>query len=273
MTMYRLTLEYDGTRFSGWQAQPGGARTVEGALREALAALAEGDPTITAAGRTDAGAHAHGQVAGVRLVRAWDPRRLQAALNAHLPQDAVVVHAETAAPSFHARHHAASRTYRYLVLARSNRPAVLRSHAWSVPGPLDLIAMREAAGRLLGRHDFGSFGRATWSGGTTVRTVLEARVDPLAVPRAGVTRIEGACITVTADAFLRGMMRAFAGALVAVGRGRMALETFQELITGASPTARSVTVAPARGLHQWCVSYVEDGARGAGGPLAIGAAA
>jgi tRNA pseudouridine38-40 synthase len=253
-----LTLEYDGSRFRGWQQQRD-VRTVEGALRDALGALAEHDVRLTAAGRTDAGAHAHGQVAAVRLSRGWDPARLQAALNAHLPEDVVVVDAAFAGEGFHARHDAIRRTYRYLVLQRPVRGAVLRRHAWCVHGPLDLDAMRDAAAGLIGRHDFGAFGRSPWGGGTTVRTVHDARIDSVVVSAAGVTPIDGVCITVSADAFLRAMMRSLSGALVAVGRGTLAVSQFGALVERA-PDAPRLTVAPAHGLHQWSVSYGESAA-------------
>ena len=254
MSTYRLTLEYDGTRFNGWQAQRSG-RTVENTLRDAIRSLTGESPRTVAAGRTDAGAHAHGQVVGFTLASDWEPDRLRAALNAHLPDDAVVVCAALVDPQFHARHHAQRRTYRYLVLTRDQRAAVTRNHAWIVRGPLDVNAMRGAARHLIGTHDFGAFGRAPWSSGTTVRTVHEASVDPVSVRAAGVTRVEGACLTVTADAFLRGMMRAFAGALVSVGRGAMPAAELRALIARETPDAPRLTIAPAHGLHQWSVSY------------------
>jgi tRNA pseudouridine38-40 synthase len=257
VTTYRLTLEYDGTRFSGWQAQRS-VRTVQGVLRDALAAATGENPSMTAAGRTDAGAHAHGQVVGVTLDHLWAPDRLKSALNARLPEDAVVVDAQAAEPAFHARHDAVRRTYRYFVVARDQRAAVARRHAWTVRGPLDVKAMRAAARHLIGTHDFAAFGRAPWSGGTTVRTVHDVSVEHVSMRAAGVTRIDGVSIMVTADAFLRGMMRAFAGALTSVGRGTMTASDIRTLIAGASKDAARLTVAPAHGLHQWSVSYDDD---------------
>ncbi|HKR99514.1 MAG TPA: tRNA pseudouridine(38-40) synthase TruA [Candidatus Dormibacteraeota bacterium] len=253
MSTYRLTLEYDGSAFSGWQRQPR-ARTVEGALREALAVLSPDDPAVTAAGRTDAGAHAHGQVAGVQLAREWEPERLRAALNALLPDDVVVVHAASADAAFNARRDALRRTYRYMVQQRDTRAAVTRRHAWQVRGPLDVDAMRATARHLLGTHDFAGFGRATRPGGSTVRTVHEVDVEPTLLGGPGETEVDVVVITVTADAFLRGMMRAFAGALVEVGRGRMAIEHVAALVDSARSEPR-LPVAPAHGLHQWAVQY------------------
>ena len=256
MSTFRLTVEYDGTDFSGWQAQRG-RRTVEGVLREAIAALTSEPVTLTAAGRTDAGAHAHGQVVGVSLRGDWRPERLHGALNALLPRDVVVVGAAVASAEFHARHDAARRTYRYLIIARDDRAAVTRGHAWRVRGPLDAVAMRAAAQHLVGRHDFASFGRSPRTDGTTVRTVHDVFVDTVSVRAAGVTRIDAVSITVTADAFLRGMMRAFAGALVAVSQGKLVAADVEQLVARAEHTPR-LTVAPAHGLHQWSVSYGHD---------------
>jgi tRNA pseudouridine38-40 synthase len=257
MSVMRLTVEYDGSGFHGWQRQPG-ERTVEGVLRAALAAIGEGGVALTAAGRTDSGAHAHGQVAGVTLRRPWPPERLRAALNAHLPEDVVVVDTAAAGDAFHARFDALRRTYRYLVVTRAERAAVVRRHAWTVRGPLDVETMQAAAEDLVGTHDFAAFGRPTWSGGTTVRTVHEARVDRVSVRAADVTRVDGVVITVTADAFLRGMMRGIAGALVAVGRGELTVAAFAALVRGGAHATARLTVAPAHGLHQWSVTYRDE---------------
>lgn len=257
MPTYRLTLEYDGTGFHGWQAQPRG-RTVEGALRDALRRLGEPLPRVTAAGRTDAGAHAHAQTAGVALQRDWEPAALGAALNAHLPEDVVVVSAAASAEHFNARRDALSRTYRYIILCRDRRAAMAREYAWTVRGPLDIDAMRTAARALVGTHDFAGFGAATSPRGTTVRTVHEAAVDRLTLDTPADRPVpEAIVLTVRANAFLRGMMRAFAGALVTVGQGRMTPAAFGQLLLVPSRRAETITVAPARGLHQWAVAYPE----------------
>jgi tRNA pseudouridine38-40 synthase len=183
MHSYALTLEYDGSRFSGWQRQPD-RRTVEGVLRDAILAVTGEDVRLTAAGRTDAGAHAHGQVVGCALRRPWEPRRLRAALNARLPEDAVVLEVRSAPDGFHARYDARTRTYRYVVAPRAERGAVARDHVWRVPRSLDLEAMRGAAAHLVGTHDFAAFGRSPRAGGTTVRTIHSLTVRAHAVPDA-----------------------------------------------------------------------------------------
>jgi tRNA pseudouridine38-40 synthase len=278
---YALTLEYDGSRFSGWQRQPD-RRTVEGVLRDAILAVTGEEVRLSAAGRTDAGAHAHGQVVGCALRRPWEPRRLRAALNAKLPEDAVVLEVRSAAAGFHARYDARTRTYRYLVAPRGERAAVAREHAWRVPRSLDLEAMRGAAAHLVGTHDFAAFGRSPRAGGATVRTIHSLTVRAHAVPDAhggSETAIPGGqaggpprmMVTIpgghaggpprmlvtndgTADAFLYGMMRAIAATLVAVGDGRLDAPSVASLLD-APGRVRRLPTAPAHGLHQWAVTY------------------
>ena len=247
MSTLRLTLEYDGSAFSGWQRQPH-ARTVEGVLRDALSSVGVAVEALTAAGRTDAGAHAHGQVVGITLSETSSPEHLRHALNAALPQDVVVLAALAVADDFHARRDALRRTYRYLVAPRGTRMAVGRQYAWRVRGPLDLNSMRRAARLLTGTHDFAAFGRSPRPGGSTIRTVAAVKVRRFS----GVVVID-----VDADAFLYGMMRSFAGALVAVGEGRMSEAELHELVTQPPAQRAHLTVAPAHGLHQWAVIYPE----------------
>ena len=263
---WMLTLEYDGAGFSGWQRQPG-RRTVEGVVIEAIHAVTGEAPALTASGRTDAGAHAHGQVAGFSLARDWEPNRLRAALDARLPEDVAVVDLQPAPPGFHARFDAVARTYRYLVAPRTSRRAVGRQYAWLVEGPVDVAAMRAASRVLVGRHDLAAFGRSPRPGGTTERTIQDVEVRLMTMPDA--PSVAGAppgasravvVIDVTADAFLYGMMRAIAGALVAVGTGRMTAAALTELVHDGPARRRPHVNAPAHGLHQWRVVYPADAA-------------
>jgi tRNA pseudouridine38-40 synthase len=249
--MLRLVLEYDGTHFHGWQSQPS-VRTVEGVLRDALRQVTGEAPRLTAAGRTDAGAHSHGQVVGVPLSREWEPERLSTALNAVLPQDVAVRQADRAASDFHARFDALRRTYRYVVVSRRTRSPLLRRHAWQIAGDLDVAAMTSAVALLRGTHDFGAFGRSPRPDGSTVRTVEHIALRRAAAPDAHDT--PAYIIEVSANAFLHGMMRGIAGAVVAVGRRRMSVDDLAGMLT-APRSGRSVAVAPARGLHQWTVTY------------------
>jgi tRNA pseudouridine38-40 synthase len=253
MATYRLTLEYDGSDFSGWQRQPG-VRTVEGELRTAIARVTGEAPQLTAAGRTDAGAHAHGQVVGCTITRDWEPARLQTAINALLPEDISVSAVTSTGADFHARFDALRREYRYVVVNRPHRAPLARRYAWEVSSELDLDAMRAAATQLVGTHDFGALGRSPRAGGSTTRTVHHIGIRRTA----GLTGGEGfsaVIIEVIADAFLYGMMRAIAGALVAVGQGRLSIAELAASVAEPREHRVRLTVAPAHGLHQWTVTY------------------
>jgi tRNA pseudouridine38-40 synthase len=259
---YSLTLEYDGTDFAGWQIQPR-VRTAMGVLAAAIRAVTYETPALTAAGRTDSGAHAHGQVAGFTLERTWAPDALRHALNAALPADLAVRSAAIVPESFNARRDAVERAYRYLIVCRDGRSPVTRRAAWTVRGPLDIDAMRAAAARLVGRHDFAAFGSSPRAGGSTERTVSAVTVErhALSDASAGGTDspiIDTVVITVHADAFLRGMMRSFTGALVKVGRGRADAQWLGSMLDNATQRDPSITIAPARGLHQWSVRYANS---------------
>jgi tRNA pseudouridine38-40 synthase len=252
---YSLTLEYDGTDFAGWQIQPS-ARTAMGVFKDVLHTVSSETPALTAAGRTDAGAHAHGQVVGCTLEHAWEPARLRHALNATLPADIAVRDVAVREASFDARRDAVERTYRYVIVCRDGRAPVLRRNSWTVRGPLDVDAMRSAADSLVGRHDFAAFGSAPRAGGSTVRHVAAVSIERNEVGSdTNESVIDTVVITVHADAFLRGMMRSFTGALVKIGQGRATPEWLASLVDTATMRDPSVTVAPARGLHQWSVRY------------------
>jgi tRNA pseudouridine38-40 synthase len=215
VSLYRVTLAYDGTDFIGWQLQrAGGGRTVQGVLEQALAHLAEGRRVAVAgAGRTDAGVHALGQVASFDLPREIDAADLQRALNGLLPEDVRVLEAATAPEGFHARESAVSKLYRYVldcggVLLPQRRRIV----GW-VPHLLDEAAVRAAAALFLGRHDFASLASSGGASRTTVRTVTRSEIS---------FDERGLVYEVEADGFLRKMVRSMVGGLIAVGQGSLA---------------------------------------------------
>ncbi|MHB8509347.1 MAG: tRNA pseudouridine(38-40) synthase TruA [Candidatus Dormibacteria bacterium] len=248
MTHYALTLEYDGTEFHGWQAQPGGVRTVAGVLGDALQKVTGERPRLAAAGRTDSGAHSLGQVVSFGLENGLPADRLMSACRAVLPPDVTVVAAREVDEAFHARFSARRRQYRYLVENRAARSALLRHRAWHVARPLDLGAMREATLGLLGRHDLAAFGSDP-AGDNTVRHLQGLRVRRRATAGGAIYDFE-----LTADAFLYGMVRRIVGFLVEVGLGlRSAGETAGILAQGND--ARTGRVAPAHGLYQLRVEY------------------
>jgi tRNA pseudouridine38-40 synthase len=238
----KLVLEYEGTRYHGWQAQAG-APTVEAALRDAIHDLTGESPVLIAAGRTDAGVHALGQAVNFHLERAFPVDQLPGALNARLAPDIAVRHAEAVDESFNARYSARARLYAYRIRQALPRGAYQRQYAWGLHETLDVAAMQAAADRLTGRHDFRAFGRSPRPGGHTVRHVHEVKVSG-----AG----DWVTIAVAADAFLYGMVRRIAGALVDVGRRRQPLEWIDSLLGGSTTGLR---LAPAQGLVQVSVEY------------------
>ncbi|MEA2645546.1 MAG: tRNA pseudouridine38-40 synthase [Chloroflexota bacterium] len=244
MANMRLDLEYDGTDFHGWQAQPAnsGVRTVAAELAQALQRATGEAPTIVAAGRTDAGAHSLGQTVSFQLEREIAPDRLRAALNGLLPPDVAVVAAQVAPDDFHARFSARRRHYRYLVENRDARSAVLRARAWQVQHPLDIRAMRRAAAQLVGRRDMAAFGRDP-GGRNTVRNLEAIRIRGFR----GATTGRTVAFDLTADAFLYGMVRRIVGFLVDVGLGKRT--------PGEARSLAGVRVAPARGLYQMAAEY------------------
>ncbi len=244
---HRLTLAYDGTDFEGWQVQKRrGARTVQGVLEGALRRLAGGaDVRVASAGRTDAGAHALGQVASFELGRAWDARELLRALNALLPEDVRALELEEAPPGFHARRSALRKHYRYTLDTADVQSPLRRRYAAHVAGPLDVKSLCQAAALFVGRQDFASLQSAGGTVKTTVRTVerCEARFE------AGTLTLD-----VEADGFLRKMVRSMAGGLLAVGRGGWSVDELREALL-ARERRRWPAPAEARGLTLMRVVY------------------
>lgn len=258
MRTLKLILAYDGTRFVGWQRQAQGT-SIQGLLEEALARLEGAPVTVHGAGRTDAGVHALGQVASIRVACAHDTGTLQRALNAQLPEDVRVTGVEEMASDFHARFGARSKTYRYLIRHARTANPFERAYAWHLSDPLDLAAMREAAGVLVGTHDFAAFRSAGTDVSTTLRTVTHSTL--MVVPDAGLLvpmeSEPASCLLayeVAGNGFLRHMVRAIVGTLVDVGLGRRTPGEVRALLTDASRSDAGAT-APAQGLFLVRVDY------------------
>ena len=200
--------------------------SIQGLLEDALAPFEGGPVTVFGAGRTDAGVHALGQVANVRTRAAHDVETLQRALNAVLPVDVRVLSIVDAAPGFHARFDAVSKTYEYRIVNAPYASAFLQRYAWHVPGRLDLEAMREGAAALLGTHDFAAFQSSGGDAASTERTIIAIALEPACGtgrPEADPARTSThrpLVLRVTGNGFLRHMVRAIAGTLVDVGLHR-----------------------------------------------------
>ena len=241
----KVVLEYDGTGFSGWQQQAA-RRTVEGELKGALLELTGERMKVYGAGRTDAGAHAEGQVVNFRLPEgSIPPDRLQAALNAKLPADVSALSVEVVPEAFHARYSATGRRYRYRYLDRAARPALERERCWHVRSPLDERAMAKAARALVGRHDWTSFCSASEPASARTR-----RLSSATVKRIG-DYVE---LELEAEGFLRGLVRGIAGALAEVGSGRRPPGWLGRVLA-ARDRSQAAKTAPARGLTLMRVLY------------------
>jgi tRNA pseudouridine38-40 synthase len=245
MPRYKLTLEYDGGPFRGWQRQANGA-SVQDALERAAACLVGEPVQVTGAGRTDAGVHATGQTAHVDLPREVPLDTLRNALNHHLrPAPVVVLEANSVDGAFHARFSARARHYRYRIVTRRAPLALEAGRAWFVPGHLDAEAMHEAAQRLIGQHDFSSFRSALCQARSPDKTL-----DRLIVSRRGdLVEIE-AC----ARSFLHHQVRNMVGTLKLIGEGKWPIERIETVLAACDRTAAGPT-APACGLYLVQVDY------------------
>ncbi len=242
---YKLTIEYDGAPFFGWQRLSVGA-SVQGAIEDAVLALTGVRSEVVGAGRTDAGVHALGQIAHVDIDNPLAPQRVADALNAHLrPHPIAVLSAEEASPQFHARFDAVRRRYLYKIVNRRAPLALERGKAWRVPRALDVGAMHAAAQRLVGRHDFTTFRDSQCQAKSPVKTLDVAEVAQ---------DTAGLCFHFEAQSFLHRQVRSMVGTLVEVGLGKISADDLAEALCAAD-RKRCGPVAPADGLYLVCVDY------------------
>jgi tRNA pseudouridine38-40 synthase len=245
MPRYKLTIEYDGTPFVGWQVQENGL-SVQGVLTDAVLAFTGERTAVAGAGRTDAGVHALGQVAHVDLGRDWDGDTVRDALNAHLrPHPVAVLDAERVAGDFDARFSAVRRHYLYRLVNRRADLALDQLRAWRIPRPLDAAAMHAAAQLLVGRHDFTTFRAAECQAKSPVKTL-----DRLDVARDG----DEVRATAMARSFLHHQVRSMVGSLVHVGEGKWSADDLAATLA-ARDRAACGQVAPPQGLYLVRVEY------------------
>ena len=252
MPRYALKIEYDGTPFNGWQRQTG-LPSVQGAVERALARLERDVPSIAAAGRTDTGVHATGQVAQCDLSRDWDPFRLAEALNHHLKPDPVAILQAARVPDdWHARFSARERRYLFRLVARRAPVTHLRHRVWQVRHDLALEPMRAAARHLLGRHDFTTFRASECQADSPVRTLDALDITAHDIPHGTEFRF-----ALRARSFLHSQVRSFVGTLERVGAGAWAPEDVKAALE-ARDRAACGPVCPPHGLYLTGVGYPED---------------
>lgn len=247
-TRWKITIEYDGQSYVGWQRQDNGA-SIQQSIEEALVKLTGEAPTITAAGRTDAGVHALGQVAHFDLTIARSPKAIRDGLNFHLrPHPIVILDAEVVAADFNARMSAIERQYLYRILARPAPSCLRRQRVWHHPFLLDWQAMDEAAKILEGYHDFSTFRASECQAKSPLRTLDELRVRALG---------DEIQIFARARSFLHHQIRNIAGSLALVGRGKWTKEDLKSALDACDRTKGGPT-APPEGLYFLKVNYVKD---------------
>ena len=235
---FKLTIQYDGTRYDGWQRQGNTDNTLQGRLEGVLSRMVGKPVEIQGAGRTDAGVHARGQVASVHLPEGYTPQKIQNYLNRYLPEDVAVVEVVEVGERFHARLSATGKEYRYHIRMGSVPDVFARKYQYRVEEPLDLAAMERAAGYLTGKHDFRSFCGNRRFKKSTVREVFHIGVE-----------VCGSDLTLVyqGDGFLYNMVRILTGTLLEVGLGQRTPESMVDILEARERTAAGKT-APAQGL-------------------------
>lgn len=247
---FKLTIQYDGTDFHGWQMQ-NELRTVQGELSQAVCQIEGRDVVVHGSGRTDAGVHAQGQVASVDLQRQLTPEKLRSAINGNIGKDVRVMDAKVVAPEFHARYSALEKTYLYRVV---NGPVIspfwLR-YAHQEARALDLERMRESAALFMGTHEWTAFSSAQSDSETKRRTISSLTIKERRDEQAQCRMVE---VTMSADGFLRYMVRSIVGSLLAVGRGEMDAKLIDQALNEGDRSLAGAT-APACGLTLLSVRY------------------
>jgi tRNA pseudouridine38-40 synthase len=266
MPRYKLTIEYDGAPFRGWQLQDS-LPTVQGAMEAAVKAMTGEEVRVHGSGRTDAGVHALAQVASFALTSPIPPPNLHRALNRALPPSIRIMEATHAPSGFHARHSAIGKQYEYRIYRGEICPPPVARYVYALAWPLDIAAMQQAAPLVLGTHDFSSFAAvdpdrtARMAAHTSVGSTVDLTIENVRTVTHSAWHEEGDLLiyTVRGDGFLHHMVRNLVGTFLEIGRGQRRAADLAELITLRDRMAAGAT-APARGLFLHSVSYAESGA-------------
>ncbi|MBR3761157.1 MAG: tRNA pseudouridine(38-40) synthase TruA [Lachnospiraceae bacterium] len=245
MRNFKILLQYDGTRYQGWQRQISTDNTIQGKLEALLSKMCDASIVIQGAGRTDAGVHALGQAASFHMDTDKTPEEIMAYMNAYLPEDISVISCEEKPERFHARLNAKGKVYRYCIWNSANKPVFRRKYVHQVPGELDMAAMKQAAACLLGTHDYQSFTSAKRGKKSTVRTV-----DSIEIERSG----EEVLFTFKGNGFLYHMVRIMMGTLIETGLGIRKAEEIPRILE-AKDRSKSGHLIPGKGLTLMEVIY------------------
>ncbi|HBM90865.1 MAG TPA: tRNA pseudouridine(38-40) synthase TruA [Rhodospirillaceae bacterium] len=248
MTRWKLTIEYDGSAFFGWQKQAEDI-SVQQILEEAIEKFSSEKIRLFVAGRTDTGVHARAQIAHFDLQKEYDAIEIQGAINFHIKEHRIsIISAEIVPDNFHARFDALSRTYRYLIINRRPTLALNKGKAWHFPRPLELAPMQEAAALLIGDHDFSTFRAHHCQAKSPIKTM-----EAIDISQTGELFI----FNVRARSFLYHQVRNIVGSLSLVGAGKWSVDDFNTAFQAADRTKGGPT-APAEGLYFWEVVYPEN---------------
>lgn len=245
---YKMTVQYDGSRYKGWQSQKGTDATIQGKLNQVLSQFACQPVEVQGSGRTDAGVHALGQVASFEMEDGFTPKEIMDYVNHYLPEDIGITELSEAPPKFHARLNARTKTYVYRIW-NSDMPNVFqRKWMYSIPEKLDISAIKEGAELLLGTHDFAAFCSLKQKRKSTVRTIYSLEVEQ---------RGEEVCIVVTGNGFLHHMVRILVGTLVEIGQGKRDPKDIPAILKSRNRERAGITM-PAKGLTLWQVTYPKE---------------
>ncbi|MBQ3558398.1 MAG: tRNA pseudouridine(38-40) synthase TruA [Agathobacter sp.] len=245
MKNYKITIQYDGTRYKGWQVQKSTDMTIQGKIQDVLSAMTGQEIEVIGSGRTDAGVHAFGQVANFHIPEHFSQDEVLEYLNHYLPMDIAVLDIEEVEERFHARYHAVSKTYVYRIHTSTIPNVFERKYMYTYTEPLDVSKMREAANRMLGTHDFMAFCGNKKMKKSTVRTVTAIDIQE---------KENEIRISYTGDGFLQNMIRIMTGTLIEVGNGAKKVEDISQILESKVRENAGYTV-PAEGLLLKCVNY------------------